>query len=60
MTAEMRERIARLEEEVKDIPEMKRELEALKRFRVTVTTLWAATLGLVGFFGEKIKKAMGL
>lgn len=60
MSAEIRERLAALEAAAKEIPELRKEVEALKRFKIAATTLWAATLGIVGFFAEKIRKAMGL
>ena len=57
MSSELRTQIEDLKAEV---AEHRKDIEALKRFQVAVTTLWAATLGLVGFFGEKIKKVMGI
>ncbi|WP_395443553.1 hypothetical protein [Caulobacter sp. UC70_42] len=57
MTAELRARLARVEE---DLKKTRDEVETLKRFKIVVTTLWAATLGLAGVFGEKLKKALGL
>lgn len=57
MSAELRKHLESLEAEV---AEHRKEIEALKRFQVAVTTLWAATIGVVGFLGEKIKKALGL
>lgn len=57
MSAELRVRIERLEEEAK---ETRKELEGLKRFRVAATTLWAGTLGLIGFFADSIRKKLGL
>ena len=53
-------RLALLEKQAEKIPELEKEVAALKRFRVAVTTLWAATLGLLGFFGDPIRKKMGL
>lgn len=60
MSGGVNERVARLEEAVKEIPSLKAEVAALKRFQVTVTTAWAAVAAIVAFFAEKIKKAFGL
>lgn len=57
MSAELKARVERLEE---DARETRKEIEALKRFKIAATTLYAATLGMIGFFSEKIKKALGL
>ena len=57
MNGELKEHLARLEGDVKAL---RTEVDALKRFKIVVTTLWAATLGLVGFFGDTIKKKIGL
>ncbi|WP_454760571.1 hypothetical protein [Caulobacter segnis] len=54
------ERLALLERAVEEIPALKAEVDALRRFQVTVTTAWAAVAALVAFFAEKIKKALGL
>lgn len=60
MTAELRERVARLEVEVADLPRLRERISSLERFKIMVTTLWAATIGLAGVFGETIKKKFGL
>ncbi len=57
MNAELRAHLARLEDDVKSL---KTEVDALKRFRLVVTTCWAGTLGLIGFFGDAIRKKLGL
>lgn len=57
MNAELKAHLARLEDDVKTL---KTEVDALKRFRIVVTTLWAGTIGLLGFFGDAVKKKLGL
>lgn len=57
MSAELKRQLASLEAEV---AEHRKEIEALKRFKVAVTTLWAGTLGLIGFFADAIRKKLGL
>ena len=56
MSAELKAQVESLKAEV---AEHRKEIEALKRFKVAVTTLWAATVGLIGFFGDIIRKKWG-
>lgn len=53
MSADLRERVARLEKAVEDLPNLRSEVSALKRFQVVVTTLWAA-IATVGGFAVKL------
>ena len=57
MSAELKAQVESLKAEV---AEHRKDIEALKRFQVAATTLWAATIGLIGFFAEKIKKVFGI
>ncbi len=57
MSADLKAEVARLEDDVKSL---KTEVDALKRFRLVVTTCWAGTIGLIGFFGDAIRKKLGL
>lgn len=60
MTREINERLALLERALEDLPKIRDDISALKRFQVAVTATIAALGALAAFFADGIRKKFGL
>ena len=60
MTRDLGERVALLERAVEDLPKIRDDISALKRFQVSVMAALAALGALATFFADGIRKKLGL